>query len=356
MYSSLGIEDLVLSGVVIVPAVSSIPPPTATVGQLYQYNASATDSSGANVTYALVEAPTGATVNPQTGVVQWTPQLSDSSTVSFELRAYDPTGGFYSQTWTVAVIGTSPPPVISPIADQTIAEGQLLQIPIAATSPSGNPLVIWADNVPPGAIFDPQSETLIWQTGYSSAGVYSNVRIYATDGITTSFQSFQITVTSEIVAPQLGTLLPRVVDEGDSLSFTVPASDADDDAITFTSDNLPDGATLDPTNGLFAWTPGYDQHGSYSIDITATAAELSTTEQLQVTVLNVDGPISFLPVEQLTVYEGQTLTATIGVDDPNLSNPLPYQLPNGADGAWGCATRRSLSVTRRCPREQASTR
>ena len=141
--------------------------------------------------------------------MQWTPQLSDRSTASFELRAYDPTGGFHSQTWTVAVIGTSPPPVISPIADQTIAEGQLLQIPIAATSGSGNRLVIWADNLPPGAIFDPQSETLSWQTGYSSAGVYSDVRIYATDGITTSFQSFQITVTSVIVAPSWARSCPR---------------------------------------------------------------------------------------------------------------------------------------------------
>ncbi len=94
LYSSLGIEDLVLSGVIIVPAVSSIPPPTATVGQLYEYDANATDSSGANVTYGAVQAPTGATVDPQTGIVQWTPQLSDRSTASFELRAYDPTGGF----------------------------------------------------------------------------------------------------------------------------------------------------------------------------------------------------------------------------------------------------------------------
>ena len=94
LYSSLGIEDLVLSGVVIVPAVSSIPPPTATVGQLYQYNASATDSSGANVTYALVEAPTGATVNPQTGVVQWTPQLSDRLDREFRAQGLRSDGRF----------------------------------------------------------------------------------------------------------------------------------------------------------------------------------------------------------------------------------------------------------------------
>ena len=199
LYSNLGIEDLILSGVVVVPAVSSTPPATATVGQAYQYNASATDSSGAAVTYTLIQAPPGATVDSQTGEVLWTPQLSDSSTVTFELRAYDPTGGYYQQTWTVSVNGVSPPPVIAPIADQTITEGQLLQIPIATASPSGNPLVIWADNLPPGAIFDPLSQTLSWQTGYTSAGVYSDVRIYATDGITSSFQSFQITVTGVTV-------------------------------------------------------------------------------------------------------------------------------------------------------------
>ena len=124
-------------------------------------------------------------------------------------------------------------------------------------------------------------------------------------------------------------LLPRVVQEGDALSFSIAATDPNGNPITFSSDNLPNGATLDPTTGLFAWTPGYDQHGSYLIDITASASGLSTTQQLQLTVLNVDGPIAFLPVGQLTVYEGQTLSTVIGVDDPNLSNPLPFQLPDG---------------------------
>ncbi len=330
LYSDLGIEDMIQSGVVVVPAVSSAPPTTATVGQVYQYDASATDSSGATVTYALIQAPPGATVDPQSGEVLWTPQASDSATVGFALRAYDPTGGYSQQTWSVTVSGVSPPPVLSPIPDQTIAEGQLLDIPIATASPSGKPLVLWADNLPPGAIFDPQGQTLIWQTGYTSAGVYCDVRIYASDGITTSFESFQVTVTSVTVAPQLGPLPARVVQEGNELSLTVAASDANGNAITFSSDNLPSGATLDPTSGLFDWTPGYDQHGSYAIDITASASGLSTTDQLQVTVLNVDGPISFLPVGRLTVYEGQTLSTLIGVDDPNLPNSLPYQLPDGA--------------------------
>ena len=48
------------------------------------------------------------------------------------------------------------------------------------------------------------------------------------------------------------------------------ATDPNGDAVTFSSPNLPGGATLNPRTGVLEWTPGYAQHGSYDITLWAS--------------------------------------------------------------------------------------
>jgi hypothetical protein len=55
----------------------------------------------------------------------------------------------------------------------------------------------------------------------------------------------------------------RAVDEGQTLSFTVSASDQDGDALTYEATNLPPGATFDPNTRTFSWTPTSGQVGTY---------------------------------------------------------------------------------------------
>src|SRR3546814_10913008 len=44
---------------------------------------------------------------------------------------------------------------------------------------------------------------------------------------------------------------------GEEKRFTVAASDPDsEDRLVFTAEGLPEGATVDPDSGEFAWTPG----------------------------------------------------------------------------------------------------
>ena len=54
--------------------------------------------------------------------------------------------------------------------------------------------------------------------------------------------------------------------EGETLTFTLRASDADGEALTWSSQNLPDGATFtdnEDNTATFSWTPNYDQAGVY---------------------------------------------------------------------------------------------
>ena len=57
------------------PFFTSAPPTTATVSLLYSYDADASDPEGDALTFSLDQAPTGMTIDPNTGLIQWTPGL-----------------------------------------------------------------------------------------------------------------------------------------------------------------------------------------------------------------------------------------------------------------------------------------
>lgn len=66
-------------------------------------------------------------------------------------------------------------------------------------------------------------------------------------------------------APVLAPIAPQTVAAGAALQFTVSATDADGDRISFTATSLPSGASFDGNAGTFVW--GYALPGNYSVTI-----------------------------------------------------------------------------------------
>ena len=82
----------------------------------------------------------------------------------------------------------------------------------------------------------------------------------------------------------------RTILEGESVHFSLLASDPNGLPLTYSSNMLPGGAGLDPNTGVFDWTPGFYQHGVYQIPFTVSDGDLSTTQIVTITVLNVNAP------------------------------------------------------------------
>lgn len=99
--SSLSVE---ISNVA--PEISSIPEAVATAEVEYVYSATAVDPGGIHdpLTWTLLTAPTGATVD-NNGVVRWTPSLEDAraGTATFLLEVEDDDGASDSQGWTLTL-------------------------------------------------------------------------------------------------------------------------------------------------------------------------------------------------------------------------------------------------------------
>lgn len=84
--------------------------------------------------------------------------------------------------------------------------------------------------------------------------------------------------------PVLMAIENKIVNEGKNLTFTVNATDADGDSLTYSAANLPEGATFDPNTRVFSWTPGYGQSGTYSVTFIVTdgADFASNTVEIEV--------------------------------------------------------------------------
>src|SRR5262249_41462767 len=104
---------------------------------------------------------------------------------------------------------------------------------------------------------------------FGQAGKYG-VRLTVTDGQQTSSQTFTITVAVTNQPPQLVPVAPQVGREGTRVQFKVAAGDPDGDPVTLTAlPGLPQGATFEPGNGNFTWTPDYGLAGDYTITFQA---------------------------------------------------------------------------------------
>ena len=145
----------------------------------------------------------------------------------------------------------------------------------------------------------------------------------------------------EFTAPTESTYNAKV---GEAICFNVAATDADDDAVTLSAANLPEGATFDTATGTFAWTPSETQLGSAKVTFTATdAKDVATTKEVTFNINDKVGNTApkFEAVEgaPFTVSAGNTLTFTVkATDAENDTVTLSAgDLPRGAsfDAATG---------------------
>jgi len=93
------------------------------------------------------------------------------------------------------------PPVLVPVGDKTVGEGQTLTFTVVATDPDGDELTYSGGNLPVGATINAQSGVFSWVTQLGDAGTYPGVVLSASDGMETASETIGITVTPTSLAP-----------------------------------------------------------------------------------------------------------------------------------------------------------
>jgi hypothetical protein len=308
------------------------------------FTVSAADPDGDTLTYSASNIPSGSTFTPSTRTFSWTPSYTQAGTyanVSFSVTDGALTD---SENITITVNNVNRPPVLGNIGNKTVTAGQLLQFTVSATDPDGNPLTYSVSNLPSGATFTPSTRTFSWTPSANQTGSYSNVRFQVSDGSLTDYENISITVTvAANQAPVLTNPGNKSVNEGATLTFTISATDANRDSLTYSASNIPSGATFTPATRTFSWTPSYSQVGTYAnVRFSVTDSVLGDSETITITVNNVNRAPVLGSIGNKSVKEWQLLTFTISATDPD-GNPLTYSASNLPSGATFSPSTRTFS-------------
>ena len=304
----------------------------------YVSDADAYDPDGDLVTYSFVDSTgssvlelNGATINPVTGEVDWSPTMAGD--YDFVIRASDGKGGVTDEYYTVTVDdlnSTNSPPLVSSTAPPDAVVGQGYVYQVEAIDPDNDPLSYFLQSDAPEGV-DIDSDGLLRWTPMANQVGPTSFTVLVSDGRADGLTSHNVVIEvssepSENNDPVILSRGPKAAIEGTPYLYTVAGYDSDGDELTYELLSKPDGMGISPT-GDVVWIPGEDQVGASN-----TAVVLVTdgrggaayeTLDIEVSALN-DAPefvTEFLP----PVTAGDVVSIQIDAFDPN-GDELSYYL------------------------------
>ena len=185
------------------PVLGAIGNQTVDEGQTLQFTATATDAEGDDLSFSMINSPSGATLNGNTGAFSWTPTTSQAGSYTITLTVSDGQASD-SETFVIMVNDvpappTNTPPVLGAIGNQTVDEGQTLQVNPAASDAEGDTLTFNIVNPPAGSTLDQATGEFSWTPTTSQAGSYT-ITLTVSDGQASDSETFVITV-NDVPAP-----------------------------------------------------------------------------------------------------------------------------------------------------------
>ncbi|PPD57305.1 tandem-95 repeat protein [Dehalogenimonas etheniformans] len=280
------------------------------------------------LTFSLIGAPAGMTIHPTIGNVTWTPtEAQGPGNYSFTIRVSDGVTNT-DVTGRVSVVEVNVAPVLGVIGPKNVNELLALTFTATATDtdlPANSKTFSLADgtsgDVPGGASINSSTGAFSWTpTEAQGPGTYT-FDVVVSDGTATDFETITVTVAEVNVAPVLGAIGPKSVNEGSALTFTATATDADIPANTKTfsladgtSGDIPSGASISSSTGAFSWTPA-DGNSTATFDVVVSDGALTDSETIIVTVNNV-APVVDAGAATASIDENTTFTRSGSFTDP----------------------------------------
>jgi len=196
-----------------------------------------------------------------------------------------------SETFSIYITPVNHPPILVAIGNQLGTAGTLLTFTAVATpEDAGQTITYSGSNLPGDSSINPTTGIFTWTS--PTTGRYADVIFTSTDDGSPT-QSDSETIVIRIVdtnaAPVLAAIGNKTIEAGQTLTFTLSATDSDiGQTLSFVpGDPLPGDATLDDTTGIFRWIPGYLQSGNYSVPLyvfDSGTPQMSDSETITITV------------------------------------------------------------------------
>jgi hypothetical protein len=301
---------------------------------------SASDPNEFDLAFSVADAPTGSSLTDNgdgTAEFLWTPTSEQAGNydVLFTVTNDGSPPASAREQITITVGNVNRPPTLDPIGSRVGAVGEPLEIALTASDPDlGDTLAFAVSDAPAGSDLvdnNDGSAVFSWTPDSGQAGGYSVTFSVTDDGETdgapdplTDAETVSIQIGDGNRPPVLAPIGSRQVEEEEELRIVLTASDPDGGALSFSAEDLPQGASfVDNGDGTaqFAWTPETGSQGEYPVTFTVADdgdPPLTDAETVLIEVLPLTNRQPTLSVQGATVVnEGAAMTLTANATDPD---------------------------------------
>jgi RHS repeat-associated protein len=322
------------------PAITSIPPLSATVGQPYFYNLTASDQDGDPIAFALLSGPVGMSLS-QTGALRWTPDVTQVGSQSVTLEASDPYGATATQTFTITVRGVNLPPVITSEPVLQAQTSTLYTYAVVASDADGDPLtysITYPSSLNSNHPVISSAGLVTWTPTSSQTGNFA-IAVTVSDGPNSVTQSYTLTVSSTVNHPPVITSSPAVNwPANSSYTYQVTYSDIDSETPYTYSLILPSqlsGPSIN-SSGLLTWSnvPA----GQYLLGVKVTDFGGAYGQQFFTLNVAANAAPTITSVPNQTITAGLLFTYNVQASDadntqsnPN-ADPLTFSMTGAPSG------------------------
>ncbi|HTL16581.1 MAG TPA: putative Ig domain-containing protein [Patescibacteria group bacterium] len=330
------------------PSISAIGQQTVADGTMFTLTPSATDPDVPIqvLTWSLSPgAPAGALISHTSGLITWQTGPGDSGTTNrFSVVVTDNGTPSLSATQSFNVIVARlnhAPTIVAPPLQVSVDQQSTMTLPLSATDPDiPQQTLTWrlGPGAPAGLALDSSSGLLTWTPAIAQGPSTNLITVSVQDnGVPPLSDSKQLSIIVNAVnhAPVFTSVTPKTAYALLPFSAAVTATDPDVPAqsLTYSLDpGAPTGSRINPTNGLFTWTPTRAQSPSTNLIMVRVTDNgfpaMSSTQSLTVIVLGyVEAALG-----TITLQAGQTGAVALTVDITTPITNLSFTLDAGSAG------------------------
>jgi hypothetical protein len=311
------------------PDITSNPRTTARTSSGYFYKLAATDPDGNPITFTLVSAPTGMTVNSE-GLVAWTPTAAQTGPSAVSVSVSDGQGGTDTQSWTLNVSNSTANrlPTITSVPDTVTNLEKVYRYQLAGTDPDGDYLLWSLDSAPKGMVIDAKTGGLSWQPTSEQVGEHT-VAVRVTDALGSyTGQEYSLKVTGINTPPAIVSIPATVAGVNGTYKYQAVGTDPENDALRYSLGTKPEGMKIDARTGLIEWIPSANAVGSHEVEVLATDTQGAVGNQkfaVSVGTAAINQPPAFVSTPVFAASLGSQYSYQVQATDPD-GNTLTYQL------------------------------